>query len=58
MTSSAQACSYQRPENHRPVIDETMWSDETIPDLIPYTRAKILQEKVLWKVAAEYKAKG
>jgi hypothetical protein len=28
-----------------------MWSDETIEAITPYTKVKIIQEKLLWKIA-------
>jgi len=47
LTSSTQAAGVHK--THVDKIDETLWSDHTLSGVIPYTKAKILQEKMIWK---------
>jgi hypothetical protein len=35
-----------------------MWSDETIEAITPYTKVKIIQEKLLWESARQIKQEG
>ena len=57
-TSSTNNTNIHRPEKFPKVIDETIFSDKTYPNLTPYAKSMMLKEDAVWDFKTSQKAKG